>query len=149
MWNEFVGIRSEGVRHVVEQGAVRKFAEAIGDRNPLYLDEAAGRKSRHGRRIAPPTFPISLDYGSVPGFALPESGLIHGEQIFEYERPLYVGEEILCYGMLKEVYEKKARAGSMTFLIIERAGEGADGERIFTTTSSAIITEAVQKEIEG
>jgi plastocyanin len=35
IWKEHVGSRSSTVRNAVERGAVRKFAESIGDPNPL------------------------------------------------------------------------------------------------------------------
>ena len=35
-FEQSVGHRSKAVANVVEKGAVRKFAEAIGDPNPLY-----------------------------------------------------------------------------------------------------------------
>ncbi|MDQ3303821.1 MAG: MaoC family dehydratase N-terminal domain-containing protein, partial [Actinomycetota bacterium] len=44
-FERFVGHRSEAVVNVVEKGAVRKFAEAIGDPNPLYVDEEAAKRS--------------------------------------------------------------------------------------------------------
>ncbi|MBA3474210.1 MAG: MaoC family dehydratase N-terminal domain-containing protein, partial [Rubrobacter sp.] len=44
----FIGYRSEPVTNVVEKGAVKKFAEAIGDPNPLYVDEEAAKASRYG-----------------------------------------------------------------------------------------------------
>jgi hypothetical protein len=39
----------------VTRDAVRHWAWAIGDRNPLYLDEAYAKASRHEGLIAPPT----------------------------------------------------------------------------------------------
>ena len=32
----------------VEKGAIKRFAEAVGDANPLWNDEASARKSRFG-----------------------------------------------------------------------------------------------------
>ena len=37
------------------RAAIRYFALASGDGNPLYYDEAIARRSRHGGIIAPPT----------------------------------------------------------------------------------------------
>lgn len=34
---------------------IRHLVEAVGDENPIYLDEAAARASRHGELVAPPT----------------------------------------------------------------------------------------------
>ena len=40
----------------VEAGALIKFARAIGETNPLYLDESYARTTRFGALIAPPTY---------------------------------------------------------------------------------------------
>lgn len=78
MFQDAVGKKSTKVKNVVERGLVKRFAEAIGDVNPLYLDEEVGKASRYGTNIAPPTFPRTFDYGEVKGLQLPKKGLIHG-----------------------------------------------------------------------
>lgn len=144
---QVVGRRSEPVKNLVERGAVRKFAEAIADPNPLYTDEAAAKASRYGRLLAPPTFPRTFDYGEIEGLALPAAGLIHGEFRVDYERPLFVGEEVLCSMQLKDSYDKESRRGLLGFLIFERTGESPAGEIIFTTQDIVVVTEAVRKGI--
>ncbi len=79
LYDRFVGQRSETVKNLVEAGAVRKFAEAIADPNPLYVDETAAKRNRYGRLLAPPTFPRTFDYGHIEGLKLPAAGMIHGE----------------------------------------------------------------------
>ncbi|MDA8354556.1 MAG: MaoC family dehydratase N-terminal domain-containing protein [Firmicutes bacterium] len=145
MWEKWIGQRSKPVTNPIERGAVAKFAQAIGDDSPLYTDEEAARKSVHGRLIAPPTYPMILDYGQIEGLKLPESGLIHGEQQFDYRRPLYVDEKVTCYETLRDVKVKQARSGEMTILVIDRVGEDSEGERIFTSTLTIIVTEAVKR----
>jgi acyl dehydratase len=149
LFEEFVGLSSEPVANPIEKGAVRKFAEAIADPNPLYVDEKAAKESRHGGLLAPPTFPRTLDYGRIEGLALPSAGLIHGEFRIAYERPLLVGEEVLCSLALKDSFDKEGRRGTMGFLIFERAGESPEGERIFTMNDTVIVTEAVRKGLEA
>ena len=61
--------------HLTEatRDSIRHWAHATGDRNPLYLDEAHARRSRHGGLIAPPCqlyaySRISIGYrGGLPG----------------------------------------------------------------------------------
>jgi acyl dehydratase len=149
LYGEFVGRRSEPVKNLVERGAVRRFAEAIADPSPLYTDEAVAKRSRYGRLLAPPTFPRTFDYGEIEGLVVPEAGLIHGEFRIAYERPLFVGEELLCRMELKESYDKPGRRGILGFLVFERTGEGPDGERIFTTNDTVVVTEVVRRGIEG
>ena len=145
MFNDQVGKRSNKVKNVVERGAVKKFAEAIGDLHPIYFDEEAGRNSRYQNNIAPPTFPRTFDYGVIEGLNLPNKGLIHGEQTFQYKRPLFVGEELLCYSEVKKYFEKKGNFGEMGFLVLESFGEDAAGDVIFSSTSTVVISEAVRK----
>lgn len=149
MWGTLVGKRSESIWNLVEKGAVRKFAEAIGDLNPLYLDETAAKQGRYGKLMAPPTFPRTFQYGAIEGLRLPSSGLIHGEQQFSYHRPLFVGDEIACSTVLKDCYEREGSQGAMTFLVFERIGEDNHGERVFMTREILIVTEAVRKGMES
>ncbi len=145
MFTEFIGKRSNKVRNTVERGAVKKFAEAIGDLHPIFVDEEYGKKSRYQNNIAPPTFPRVFDYGIIEGLKLPAKGLIHGEQNYHYERPLIVGEEIQCYSEVKSYFEKTGSTGNMAFLSIKQYGEDLDGHLIFSSEQVIIIMEAVRK----
>ena len=79
LYEKFVGQCSEPVKNLVERGAVKKFAEAIADPNPLYVDEASAKRSRHGRLLAPPTFPRTFDYGQIEGLELPAADILHSQ----------------------------------------------------------------------
>lgn len=145
MFTQFIGKRSEKVKNIVERGAVKKFAESIGDPHPIFLDEEIGKQSRYGQNIAPPTFPRVFDYGIVEGLRLPNKGLIHGEQVYHYKRPLLVGEEIYCYAEIQDYYEKTGNHGQMGFLVLSNNGEDVNGNVIYTSKSVVIVTEAVRK----
>ncbi|QCJ42356.1 MaoC family dehydratase [Bacillus sp. S3] len=145
MFKDLIGKQSSKVKNVVERGAVKKFAEAIGDLHPIYFDEDTGRLSRYKNNLAPPTFPRVFDYGVIEGFHLPDKGLIHGEESYHYERPLMVGEEVYCYSIVKKYSEKKGSFGEMGFLVLESFGEDLDGNTIFSSTSTIVISEAVKR----
>ncbi|MEH7336536.1 MaoC family dehydratase N-terminal domain-containing protein [Neobacillus drentensis] len=145
MFKDQIGKQSNKVKNVVERGAVKKFAESIGDLHPIYFDEEVGEKSRYRKNIAPPTFPRVFDYGVIEGLNLPNKGLIHGEQTFHYVRPLLVGEEVYCYSKVKNYFEKKGNFGEMGFLVLESYGDDAAGNTIFSSTSTVVISEAVRK----
>lgn len=147
MYKDMVGKRSQKVLNTIERGAVKKFAHAIGDEHPIYLDPEYAKTSRYGRNIAPVTFARTLDFGKIEGLHLPKQGLIHGEQSFHYERPLFVGEEVYCYTEIKDYYEKTGKSGTMGFLVTENNGEDAEGNIIFKSRSVIIITDAVRKEM--
>lgn len=148
MLKEMIGRKSEKTKNVIERGAVKKFAEAIADASPLFTDEEAGKQSVYGRNIAPPTFPVTFDSGSIPGLDLPPKGLIHGEQNYVYTRPLFVGEEVHCWVEVKEYYERTGNFGKMGFLILTRYGEDTEQQLLFTEERIVIINEAARKEME-
>ena len=147
LYERFVGRSSSPVRNIVERDAVRLFAEAIADPSPLYRDEEVARRSRYGRLLAPPTFPRTFDYGRVEGLELPPAGLIHGEFRISYKRPLLVDDEVLCRLQLKDSYDKEGRRGLLGFLLFERTGEDPEGNLIFTTNDTVVVTEAVRRGI--
>ena len=142
MWRHLVGARSQPVVNWIERGAVRRFAEAIGDRNPLYLDEEAARHGVYGVIIAPPTFPFTLDYGEIPGLDLPTAGLIHGEQRIVATRPLRVGERVTCQASLDDCYEKRGGRGLLTFVVCGQTAADEAGEVVVTMRHVLIVTEA-------
>ncbi|QNG58463.1 MaoC family dehydratase N-terminal domain-containing protein [Bacillus sp. PAMC26568] len=145
MFKQLIGSASVSVKNTIERGAVIKFADAIGDLNPLFINEEAGENSKYKRNLAPPTFPITLNYGTIEGLELPKKGLIHGEQSFRYNIPLFVGDIVFCSARLVNYKERSGSGGRMGMLTIERMGESAEGELIFTMKQTVIITEAVRK----
>lgn len=145
MYKDLIGRKSDQVKNTVERGLVTRFAEAIGDVHPIYVDEETGKKSRYGQNIAPPTFPRVFDFGEVEGLHLPEKGLIHGEQNYHFERPLLVGEDVYCWTEVKDYNEKTGKNGRMGFLSIKRYGKDTEENVIFTEESVIIITEAVRR----
>ena len=138
---QLIGQWSTPVENLIEKGAVRKFAQAIGDANPLYVDEAYAQGTRYGRLLAPPTFSRTFDYGVVEGLVVPTDGLIHGEQQFHYERPLYVGESFWCSYRIADTYTRSGSLGKMIFLIYEQKGVSANGDTVFTSKSTVILTQ--------
>lgn len=124
----------------VERGHVRRFAEAIGDDDPVYRDEAAARAAGHPRIPAPPTFAIALRPNDArQGIDIDWSKLLHGEQELELRRPLYVGDRLTLVQTIVDVYEKQGRAGAMDFLVLETVARAEDGAEVFVTRSTVVI----------
>ncbi len=141
--DEYLGQWSTPVHNVIEQGAVRKFAQAIGDHNPNYWDEDAAKECRYGRLLAPPTFAVSLDFGELPSGQFDFTGMIHGEQTFSYNRPLFVGETVACSVRLADRTVRKSGAASMTFYVLEQQAVASDGTVVFTARMTVIKREGV------
>jgi acyl dehydratase len=114
-----IGIESEPVSYDVEKGAIIKFAQAIGDNNPLFNDEQAARKSRHGGIIASPTFMRSLISNSPPSFKSPYSAALDGGSEWEYFEPVRAGDHITVTTKIADLFERPGRLGNMLFTIRE------------------------------
>ena len=101
----------------VEKGAIIKFAQAIGDDNPLFNDEAEASKSKYGGLIAPPTFLRSMTSVRLQlPFDLPLSRLLDGGSDWEYFGPIRAGDRITATAKITDVSERTGRLGLMVFM---------------------------------
>ncbi|MEV0594524.1 MaoC family dehydratase N-terminal domain-containing protein [Nonomuraea cavernae] len=93
----------------VSRVKIREFAAAIGDHNPIYRDKEAAQAAGHPDVVAPPTFPIAFSLQSGgEALADPDLGLnfamvVHGEQRFEYHRPIYAGDELVTSSTITDI----------------------------------------------
>lgn len=122
----------------VEKGAIRAFAAAIGDDNPLYRDESYAWKAGYRSIVAPPTFPITFRMPN-PNVKFPLARVLHGEQRYTYQRPIVAGDVLRCVSRVVDVYERTGRLGEMTFLVSEVEGEDRDGQVVFRGRSTIIV----------
>ena len=112
-----IGQESEPRVLEVEKGAIIKFAEAIGDDNPVYNDEAAARASRYGGLIAPPTF-LRAAVAARPDlpFDVPFERVLDGGSDWEYFEPVRPGDRITAVSRIDDINE---RTGSIGLMLIQ------------------------------
>jgi len=133
----------------VEIAKIREFATALMDDSPAYRSTEKARAAGFKDMPVPVTFLVCNIYAE-PGengmMALLDSGiakrgmLLHGEQEFNYLRPIYVGEKFTVKNKVVDAYEKEgSRGGKMVFFVNESEFIGADGKT--AATSRAIIIE--------
>jgi acyl dehydratase len=83
----------------VSRVKIKEFADAIGDPNPIYRDQDAAKAAGYPDVIAPPTFPIVISLGGAsltdPELGMNYAMILHGEQRFEYHRPLRAGDVVV------------------------------------------------------
>ncbi|MBI2916887.1 MAG: MaoC family dehydratase N-terminal domain-containing protein [Chloroflexi bacterium] len=117
---KFIGAKSEAVTMDIEEGHIRRFADAIQDPNPLYHDRVAARASRYGGIIAPPAFlrAIRMVLPKVD-LNLPLTRLLDGGSDWEYYHPVRAGDTITAVTRLADIREREGRAGKMVFVIHE------------------------------
>ncbi|MEU4113055.1 MaoC family dehydratase N-terminal domain-containing protein [Kitasatospora sp. NPDC028055] len=123
---------------------IREFAVAIGDANPAYTDAEAAKALGHQDVIAPPTFPFAIAFraaGQVvedPELGLDYSRVVHGDQKFQYTRPVRAGDRLTVAVTIDNI---KSLAGNDVLTV---RGEVADetGEHVVTAIMTLVARAA-------
>lgn len=125
----------------IERGAIRRFAEAIGDQNPLYHDEAAAQAAGFPSLVAPPTFPITIDASGELRDALgvPEQRLLLSEQSVENQRPIVAGDRLTVWARVASVEEREAPGGALGVVTLESEGHDDSGATVFRSRQTLIV----------
>ncbi len=133
----------------VEKGAIRRFADAIGDPNPIYRDEEAAKAAGYKDLVAPPSFPATLTGGVEikEALTLKDRQVLVGEQSFEYHRPICAGDRLLVVSRIVDIYEKLGAGGVMDFAVIEDEGRDERGELYYRARRTIIVRPPIRPEV--
>jgi hypothetical protein len=118
---ELKGKEYQPVEFTVELDQVRQFDDAIGEDNPAFRES-----------FAPPTFVTKMQIMTSGQVVLDqELGLnyalvVHGEQEYEYARPVRIGEDLTAVPRIADIYAK----GPNEYLVIEADVKDAAGETV-------------------
>jgi acyl dehydratase len=105
----------------VEKGRLRFFAKAIGQTDPVYVDEEAARAAGHSGLPVPPTFLFCLEMESPNPAAIRDllgmdyKRLLHGEQGFTYHAMAHAGDTLTFSQRIEDIYDKKN--GALEFVV--------------------------------
>ena len=104
----------------IEEGMVKKFAEAIDDPNPLW------------QKVAPPTFTASLIPTELVHKLLsakcPLTRLLNGGNELEYYQPIGIGDSISVTARLDKLLKMKGKEGNTLFMIMDVTFTNQRGE---------------------
>ena len=147
----YIGQTGVPVTMHVERGKIREFAQAIKDDDPLYFDEAYARDAAGG--IMPPvTFLQTISHWDQTGASRPRVPLdlrrvLHGEQEYEFLKPIRAGDVLTATSRIVDVYDKPGkRGGSMNFVVTETEYRNAGGELVARARHITIETGQVVKD---
>lgn len=148
----------------VEPGAVRRFAQAIMDEDPIYAVPCDGN-SRFGGPVAPLLFPAQMfrrefgdpdpirDRAGDPDFdglgvnatqglppikPLMHLAALNGGSELEFFRHVRHGETVTSVARYADIYERETSKGPMTFVVIEVDYRGEDGALIMRSRRTEI-----------
>jgi len=144
-----VGDAAPPFTYAVTAESIRDYCLAVRNESPLYLDEAAAARGPFGGIVAPPTYPIAFMTQAMAGgmdtfleLGLNFMTLVHGEQEFEYRRPIRAGETLTLTGRIADVYEKTGGSGTLDFVVLETEATAADGRQVFFSRNTLISRRA-------
>jgi acyl dehydratase len=129
-----------GEPYEVSRVKIAEFADAIGDPNPLYRDRDAARAVGHPDVIAPPTFAIVISMASSgrvvgdPGLGVNYAMVVHGEQRFEYARPIGAGDVLTATSTISDIRE----TGRLVMLSTRTDIQTVAGEYVCTAYSTLV-----------
>lgn len=123
--------------YLVGREKIREFATAIGETAAIHRDPDAARALGYPDVVAPVTFPFALTMQAMatamfdPELQLDYSRVVHGEQQFDYARPLCAGDEVTVHAQIVEINS----SGRHEFLTLRARVLDANGELVVTSTS--------------
>ena len=128
-------------QYLVGREKVREFASAVFATAPLHHDVDAAVAAGYPDVVAPPTFPIVIQEKTLqqllshPGAGIDFSRVVHGDQKFEYERPLVAGDEVIATLRVTKIQS----LGGHTMVTSESTITTTDGEPVVVATSTLVI----------
>ena len=112
---KFINLKTKPKIYNVDRHSVERFAEAIGDDNPIYFNETYAKKTMGGL-IAPPTYVRLLRPNKLEKeFPEPFSNLVDGGSSYNFYEHIYVGDKISVVSKLKDLFIKTGKIGDMLF----------------------------------
>lgn len=132
----------------VTEDKVLDFAEAVGEDNPVILDEESARRAGFPNIVAPPTFTVTQIF-QVPreereerlGANLRYERVLHGEQEFIYRRLPVAGETLSGRMRIARDFTKEGkRGGNMRFVTYETVFTDDQGEEVLTALYTLLET---------
>jgi len=141
-----IGLELAAFTFEVDRSQLRLFAKAIGETDPVYTDVEAAREAGYPDLPAPPTFAFTVgmrpdapfDFLDALGVEL--KTVLHGEQVFQYERPICAGDRVQVRRRVIDAYEK--RGGALSFYVVETRHEDEATGELFAMARQTVVSRA-------
>ncbi|MCS6869719.1 MAG: MaoC family dehydratase [Thermus sp.] len=127
----------------LSEAHVALFVGAVGDTNPLHVDEVYAQRSRFGGRIAQGILVAGL-ISTVIGTKLPGRGAIYLSQTLRFLKPTRLGDTVTATAVVKAVREREKGGVVLT---LDTFCENQRGERVLE--GEAVVLYEAEGEPEG
>jgi acyl dehydratase len=143
-----IGTMTEPTIMEVERGAIRRYADAIDDSNPLFRDAEYAKNSRYGEVICPPGFfgwPLKgAGLEQMMGMLMPammKTGLfriLDGGVDYEFFLPIRAGDVLTSWGKIADIREREGKSGKMLFTTLEQTYLNQNGDLVAKSRATII-----------
>ena len=127
--------------YLVGREKVREFARAVMSELPIHTDLEAAQAAGYPDIVAPPTFAVVIQEGALQTLLRdPESGIdysriVHGDQRFDYTRPITAGDELHARVSVTKVQS----LGGHSMVTSETRVNDTNGHHVVTATSTLVV----------
>ncbi|MBN2462111.1 MAG: MaoC family dehydratase N-terminal domain-containing protein [Dehalococcoidia bacterium] len=143
---KMIGVPSDPIIFKVEEGAIQRYAQAIGDLNPLFNDVENAGKNKNGRLICPPGFTGWPIKGGISFIKLVESlikagappRLLDGGVEFEFFEPIGAGDVLTATTKIANMVERETKMGKTMFTKVETTFLNQNGDVVLKSWSTMI-----------
>jgi acyl dehydratase len=135
----------------VSESDVRRYVNATGDRNPLWLDDEFARSAGYRARVVPPLMIAEL-YRRIAGSSgthsdnvweampLPEeyTQSRNAQAEFEWLEPVYVGDQLGVVFRIVDIVSRNTRAGVGIFITRELEFQREGGQVVVRVRQTSV-----------
>jgi acyl dehydratase len=127
--------------YLVGREKVREFARAVFSSNPLNFSVEVAREAGYADVVAPPTFAIVVQESTLAQLLADEDAgieithVVHGEQRFDYTRPIVAGDELRAQLKITSV----KTLGGNAMIVAESTIQDAAGDHVVTAVSTLVV----------
>lgn len=120
---------------------IREFARAISSKSALHTSVEAAREAGYPDVVAPPTFPIVIQDATLRQLLDDEQAqvdfdrVVHGEQQFQYTRPIIAGDELRATLTITQVRQ----AGGHSMVTASSEIVDAADKHVVTAISTLVV----------
>ncbi len=136
-----IGVEGPPLVYEIEKGMIRRFAQTVGDLNPLWQNDEYGAESGFVNIIAPPTFVLILGFDQIICQLTqnPSQTVLHGSTELDCYQPIRPRDIITVTAKIAGVRQRESKIGRMAFVTFNIIYKNQRQEMVAKCRQMAII----------
>lgn len=141
--HDIIGVEFEVGQATITREHIARYCATVGETNPLYLDEAAAAAGPYGAIVAPPSIlsALLMEPRPDPDVRFGNTSYAAGTR-FDYFEPVRAGDTISVSALVKGVFAKTGRSGTMVFAVYQSRYRNQHGVEVAAEEFSRVFRQA-------